>query len=98
MSDPTFMDYMRARDAAFENDNLEWVRAQKPDASQELIETSFHKARLECWAVSEGKRRESQRWLIERGLSRMNGLPINEGDPLPDTLRPSNLIKVSRPL
>lgn len=74
---------MDERNAAFENDDLEWAARQLPGMSAQAVEYGFHMARYECTQVSEQKRMESQLWLVERKLKRYGGLPIALGDPLP---------------
>ncbi len=53
------------------------------EASDEVIEIAFHKARYECTQVSDARRLESQKWLVERNMRRMTGEPIALGDRLP---------------
>ncbi len=72
------------RNRAFEAGDLEWVRKQIPNASSpRVIEMAFHKARYECRQVSAKMRRESQCWLIENHVARIDGTPVIPGDPLP---------------
>jgi len=79
---------MRERDRAFEQDDYNWVwefmtrKGMKiKDANQFLM--AFHKARYELFTISSKKRYESQRWLVEHGVKRMNGEYAKLGDPLP---------------
>lgn len=72
------------RNRAFEADDLEWARKQMPTAADpRVVEMAFHKARYECRAVSAKKRRESQAWLIENHVRRLDGDYVIPGDPLP---------------
>lgn len=72
------------RNRAFENDDIDWARKVFPGADDTAIVMAFHKARFETPGVSEGKRRASQRWLVENGVKRFGGLPITLDDPLPE--------------
>lgn len=76
--------YIDRRNRAFEADDLEWARKQMPTASSRVVEMAFHKARYECRHVSDDKRHESQRWLVENRVARMDGSPVILGEPLPE--------------
>lgn len=76
--------FIAERNRAFEAGDLEWARATAPyEMSDEVIETAFHKSRYECTQVSDARRLESQKWLVERNMRRMTGEPVALGDPLP---------------
>lgn len=85
MSAEKIAKFLAERDEAFSNDDIEWARRQLPNASSPfVVEMAFHKARYENMATCDEKRRESQRWLAERGLTRlMGGKAVNVSDPLP---------------
>ena len=73
------------RNAAFERGDLNYVRSVLgPKPSDEVVEMSLHKARLDCVQISDNVRRESQEWLAERGLTDMIGRPVVSGEPLPE--------------
>lgn len=77
-------EFIKERNRAFEAGDLEWARSiMSYEASDEVIEIAFHKARYECTQVSDARRLESQKWLVERNMRRMTGEPIALGDPLP---------------
>jgi hypothetical protein len=76
--------FVKERDAAMEADDLEWAAKMMPDASSPIvIEMGFHKARIQVLSVSEQKRRESMKWLADRGLTDQFGSPVHHDDPLP---------------
>lgn len=76
--------FIKERNRAFETGDLNWARSIIPyEASDEVIEIAFHKARYECTQVSDARRLESQKWLVERNMRRITGEPIALGDPLP---------------
>ncbi len=76
--------FVKERDAAFENDDLEWAAKMIPNASSPYVVTmAFHKARMHALNVSEDKRRASMVWLAERGLTDSLGVPVKADDPLP---------------
>lgn len=79
-------EFIKERNRAFETGDLNWARSIVPyEASDEVIEIAFHKARYECTHVSDARRLESQKWLVERNMRRMTGEQIALGDPLPGT-------------
>lgn len=47
-----------------------------------VVEDVFHRARYIALDVSEGRRRESQRWLVAKGAL-YNGRRMSADDPLP---------------
>lgn len=72
------------RNDAFERGDISWAAKMLPNASSpRVVEMAFHKARLECVAVSDRVRLESQAWLADRGLTTALGDPVRRGDPLP---------------
>lgn len=72
------------RNVAFETDDFEWARRQLPTASCDIVViAAFHKARYECTAISDAKRLESQNWLAINKATRLGGMPVSIGDPLP---------------
>ena len=75
--------WRRRRNKAFENDDLSWAREMLPGASSPyVVEMAFHKARIACMDVSDKKRRESIKWLADRGLGDALGRPVRHDDPL----------------
>lgn len=58
-----------ARNAAFEADDVDWARGQLPPGTPDkVVEVAFHKARVICRAVSLARREESRIWLKDRGM------------------------------
>ncbi|TXH15462.1 MAG: hypothetical protein E6R03_07160 [Hyphomicrobiaceae bacterium] len=77
-------EFIKERNRAFEAGDLNWARSIMPyEASDEVIEIAFHKARYECTHVSDARRLESQKWLVERNMRRMTGEWVALGDRLP---------------
>jgi ribulose-5-phosphate 4-epimerase/fuculose-1-phosphate aldolase len=67
--------FFAERNAAFENDDIEWARRNFPGkpSAEIVVHIAFHKARAACEAVSSTKRQESVNWLVSRGYSPMTG-------------------------
>lgn len=61
-------DYVAERDAAFENDDLQWAKKQMPLVRDELVAAAFHKARLSAPYVSKEKKMESIQYLRDNGF------------------------------
>lgn len=82
---PEELQWIADRDAAFASDDLTWAAKMLPNASSPyVVEMAFHKARYDCIAASDLKRRESQTWLADRQLTRIIGGPVvQHNDPLP---------------
>lgn len=77
-------EFVRFRDAAMENDDICWAKQMLPNASSpHVVEMAFHKARISILTVSDKKRRESMKWLADRGLTDLLGRPVRHDDPLP---------------
>lgn len=86
-------DFLTARDKAFRELDIEWARERilrmNPSArltppDDEKVLASLHKARYECVVgLEDSYRRESEQWLKERQLLRMNGLPWPADGSLP---------------
>lgn len=77
------------RNAALASLDLSWARVQagasgRAPSSDEVLIASMHKARYECTDIAEDLRRQSEAWLKQRGLKRMNGMPWPEGEGLPE--------------
>ena len=76
--------FILERNVAFENDDFLWAGRMLPDSfSARVALTAFHKARYECPDISVGKRRESQKWLADRGLRTTYYQKVIYGDDLP---------------
>lgn len=83
-SDTDIAEFVRERDVAMETDDIFWAAKMLPDASSpNVVEIAFHKARMQTLSVSENKRRESLKWLADRGLNDLMGAPVRHNDPLP---------------
>ena len=79
-----FDEFITRRNRAFEEGDVKWVGEVFPNlVADGVAEMAFHKARYECTQVSDARRLESQKWLVERNMRRITGEPIALGDPLP---------------
>lgn len=68
--------YVAERDAAFRRGDIAWVKNLLGTDSDSLAEAALHKARYEVPAMGKEIREASRKWLEERGLTRMGGLPF----------------------
>jgi hypothetical protein len=82
----TFKDWLIERNVGLLRLDLEWARKRLfplmggPTDDVTLL-VSMHKARVDCVSLPDEPRRESARWLLERGFKRMTG-----EEPDPDNL------------
>jgi hypothetical protein len=79
-------DYIKERDRAFENDDLEWTQRQLAHLNPlhpNVILMAFHKARYECPSVSRDQRLASQKWLHDNHVRKYDGSYVILGEALP---------------
>lgn len=81
-------EYISERNRAFETDDLQWTRRfltenGTPPSHESVVIMAFHKARYECPGVSEKKRLESQKWLFENKVTKLDGTFVEPGEALP---------------
>ena len=81
---PDFAQQLAERDRVLNELDLEGARKiLKTSSPDEVVLLSSHTARLECLNISDAKRRESQKWLADRGYKSLKGEPVIYGAPLP---------------
>lgn len=67
--------FVAERDRAFREGDIGWVKRMTGGASDEVAWAMLHRARYEVPAMGRELREASRRWLEERGLGRMDGIP-----------------------
>jgi hypothetical protein len=77
---PTFDDWLARRNAALLALDMDYARSalsvlvrQDTPLDDAVVLTVLHKARVEATSLPDAARRESARWLRERGFQRMTG-------------------------
>jgi hypothetical protein len=76
--------YVAERDAALLSLDLDWARKTMPQASSDEVRImAMHKARVHAVNLPDEARRDSQRWLLERGLSDLLGFKPDLNAELP---------------
>lgn len=77
-------DYIRQRNRALMALDMDWARKVMPFPADDTVRLmAMHKARVHCVHLTDEARRESQRWLVERGLTDHLGMQIDLNAPLP---------------
>jgi hypothetical protein len=79
----TVDEYVKARDEALANLDLEWARNQCGGGSDEMLLVALHKSRYDAVRIAPELRHASRKWLEERGYKRIGGLPWPADGSLP---------------
>lgn len=76
-------EYVKARDEALSNLDIDWARNQCGGGSDEMLLMALHESRYEAARMAPELRHASRKWLEEQGLKRIMGLPWPADGSLP---------------
>jgi hypothetical protein len=73
--------YVRSRNEALTNLDMDWAKAMMPSAPSDwMLLAAMHKARYDCPDITEKLRHQSGDWLRQHGMGAMFGVLLPPGE------------------